>query len=116
MAPRKPRIIRFYSEEWGLGIDWDITRDAFILERQFGGAKLFGIPAYFQVGIDLREIVGFRLDLGNEADLAEVILDVTYHSGHESLGVTDQLEQAERWVQEANRIVADARATYSSQD
>ncbi len=68
-----------------------------------------GDPPFVRAGIDTLKMLGFRLlptETGNEV---EIVLDVTYAPGVESLGITNALDEAAAWMQEANQILQEAR-------
>jgi hypothetical protein len=110
MPGAKPRIIALISDKYGLRIDWQSTLWGFTMGREHGDAIMFvGDPPFVQAGIDTLKMLGFRLlptETGNEV---EIVLDVTYAPGVESLGITNALDEAAAWVQEANQILQEAR-------
>lgn len=49
METQTPRMIRIFSDQWGVGIDWDITRYAFELEPNYSGRRpIFKQPSICQ--------------------------------------------------------------------
>jgi hypothetical protein len=114
MGTPKPTITAFiWHADW-LGIDWDIYRYAFTITRNDGGAVISSLPSGVEAGIDRTKMLGFWVirggGEGEDADLAEVILEVTYHSGIESLGLTRNVDEAEQWVRDANELLRSAKA------
>jgi hypothetical protein len=114
MTYSKPRITGFVWHHLLMAINWEVLEHAFVITRQDGGAKLLhqpGGPGTFGVvaAIGAEQIQGFVLRTGPEANLAEVVLKVTYLPGEKCLGVTDRITEAERWVADANQLVHQAR-------
>jgi len=110
MPGARPRIIALISDKYGLGIEWESTLLGFTMGREYGDAVIsVGDPPFVRAGIDTLKMLGFRLlptETGNEV---EIVLDVTYAPGVESLGITNALDEAAAWVQEANQILQEAR-------
>ncbi|BCX05925.1 MAG: hypothetical protein KatS3mg053_3863 [Candidatus Roseilinea sp.] len=110
MASTKPRITRLISDEYGLCIDWESTLFGFTMGREYGDAIIFvGDPPFVQAGIDTLKMLGFRLVPAEATNEVEIVLDVTYAPGFESLGITSAVDEATAWVQEANQILQEAR-------
>jgi hypothetical protein len=110
MPGAKPRITALISNKYGLRIEWESTLLGFTMGREYGDAVIsVGDPPFVRAGIDTLKMLGFRLvptETGNEV---EIVLDVTYAPEVESLGITNALDEAAAWVQEANQILQEAR-------
>jgi len=110
MPSTKPRITRIVSNKYGLRIDWESTLFGFAMSREHGDAVMFvGDPPFVQAGIDTLKMRGFRLVPAETAGEVEIVLDVIYAPGVESLGITNAINEATAWVQEANQILQEAR-------
>jgi hypothetical protein len=110
MSGAKPRITSLISDKYGLRIDWQSTLWGFTMGREHGDAIMFvGDPPFVQAGIDTLKMLGFRLLPTETGNAVEIVLDVTYAPGVESLGITNALDEAAAWVQEANQILQEAR-------
>lgn len=110
MANTKPRITRLVSDKYGLLIDWESTLCGFTMSREYGDAIIFvGDPPFVQAGIDTLYMLGFRLLPTEVAGEMEIVLDLTYSSEVESLGITSAIDEATAWVQEANQVLQEAR-------
>jgi len=97
-----------------MGIDWDTMRYAFTISREHGDAIILVIPARVQAGIGPESILQFRLVHDETTGLAEVVLDVTYSREADSLGLTDRVDEARRWVSDANELLQQAKKRRSS--
>jgi len=110
MPGARPRITALISNKYGLRIEWESTLLGFTMGREYGDAVIsVGDPPFVRAGIDTLDMLGFRLlptETGNEV---EIVLDVTYAPGVKSLGITNALDEAAAWVQEANQILQEAR-------
>jgi hypothetical protein len=98
-----------------LAIHWDRLLYGFDITVQHGDAGIFTLPppgaSFPAIGaaIGSSQIRGFTLKPEPESGLIEVVLEVTYNPNEESLGLTDQLEEAKRWVADANELVRRVR-------
>jgi hypothetical protein len=90
-------------------IDWDIMRYAFVISREYGGAKILKVPPGIQFAIGPEDMIRFRLVDDEVTGLTEVALDLTFQSETENLGVTDQVDEARRWVSDANELLQRAK-------
>ncbi len=115
MTHIKPRITAFVYGDLIMTIDWDTMRYAFDISKGHGDAAIFIHPppgsVYPGMGaaISAPKIRCFSLRTDRDTGLTEVVLEVTYGSGKECLGLTDQVEEAEKWVATANELVRLAR-------
>lgn len=116
MSNNKPRITAFVWHDQLMAIDWEDMQTAFDISVQHGDAGIFIPPppdSSYSVGvqaaISAQNISHFELQLDPETGLTEVVLNVTYESGKKSLGLTNQLKEARRWVADANEIVRRVR-------
>jgi hypothetical protein len=113
--PIKPRIKAFVYGDSFMAIDWNTMRYAFDISTEHGDAGIFVHPppgsVYPGMGaaISAPKIRRFVLRPDQDTGLTEVVLEVTYGSGEECLGLTDQVEEAEKWVATANELVRLAR-------
>ena len=105
----KPWITNFVWHNLFMGIDWDTMRYAFTISREHGDAIILVIPSRVQAGIGPESILQFRLVYDETTGLAELVLDVTYSPGIESLGLTDKIDEARKWVSDANELLEQGR-------
>lgn len=110
--PNKHQIIKFGYYPNLITIDWAHMIRAFAIIRPGAGATILhqpGGPGTFGVGaaIDSRDIIEFSLQVDSSNNAYEVIL--TTNNETISLGITDDPLEAQKWVIEANEIVAEGR-------
>ncbi len=109
MKRTKPRITRFGWHKRYMWIDRETTLYAFVISHEDGGAKIFMVPPGIHFGIEPEQMLQFRLVHDEETSREEVMLDLTFQSEPESLGVTDQAEDARKWVRDANALLEEAK-------
>lgn len=111
---QKPKItaFRWYGDRC-LILDWETRRYAFSITAPDAGATIVVIDEKAGLSVDAAisacDICRFFLEPIPNKRQVEVILEVTYGDGKKSLGVTDQIQQAQRWVANANEFVRQAR-------
>ena len=110
----RPKILAFKWHATFMAIDWEGLERAFEIAMKHGDAGIFNPPidrpgTGVMGAISSSKIRRFATRPDPSSGLTEVVLEVTYGKGEESLGLTDQVEQAIRWVEDANRLVANAR-------
>ncbi len=109
MTHTKPQIVSFVWHDLFMGIDWDTMRYAFTISREHGDAVILRVPPGVQFAIGPESMLQFRLVYDETTVLAEVVLDVTYSRGADSLGLTDKVDEAKRWVKDANELLQQAK-------
>ena len=109
MASTKPRITDFRWHDKYMAIDWEMMLYAFVIDSQYGGAKILvhspDLSVSVQGTISAHQIRRFLVRADEETGLAEVVLEVTYGSREECLGLTDKVEEARRWIARANDLI-----------
>lgn len=110
--PHKQQIVKFSYYPKFITIDWVHMIRAFAIIRPRGGATIFhqpGGPGTPGLGaaIDANDIIEFSLQVDPVTNTAELILTTNYEAI--SLGVTDDPIEAQKWVAQANKIVAKGR-------
>jgi hypothetical protein len=108
----KPKITKFNRYPRFLSIDWETLERGFSISTEYGDAKIHlfsstasGNQIAVGAGIAANKIHQFFLRKYAEDNTAEVIMKVTYEPNEESLGLTNDITDAEEWIQEANIIV-----------
>lgn len=109
----KRQIINFGYHSQGISLDWANTDRAFSIARPEGEASIYHRPyGPDSVGmlspIDAMGIQAFRLQFDSANATAKLLLEKingqTIHLGH-----TDQVAEAQKWIKQANQIVAQGR-------
>jgi hypothetical protein len=102
-----------------MAIDWQTMMEAFVITWPDGGAIILipstvtGKPG-IQAAISFDKIRGFTLREVPETEYAEVILEVNYEPSEKCLGLTKQVEEAKKWVTDANKLLNNVRKRKSS--
>ncbi|WP_420632358.1 hypothetical protein [Candidatus Leptofilum sp.] len=121
MTKTKPTITKFRWHEKYLAIDWSIMMWAFVITSLDGGAKILnpseeaGKPG-IQAAISFGKIRGFVLREDSDTGYAEVMLLVKFESGELCLGLTKQVEEAQKWVIDANQLLQNVQMGKSNFD
>lgn len=116
MIDSKPKIKEFVWHERFMAIHWDDMPYAFEISVQWGDAKIFHPPppdsqyGGIHGGVDLSQMGQFVLRPTQEIEQVEVVLEVTYGPREKSLGVTNQISTAERWVIAVNSLLQKLKA------
>jgi len=109
MARAKPWITNFVWDDLFMSIDWDTMLYAFEISREHGDAGIFKTPPGVHFAIGPEKMLQFRLVYDETTGLAEVVLDITYRPEPLSLGLTDKVDEAQRWVNDANELLQQAK-------
>jgi hypothetical protein len=108
----KPKIVSFQKHQKLLAINWETLKRGFSITVEHGDAVIHTLPApnarfgyAIGSGIEAEQIRRFFLRQDIETKLTEVVLEVTFEPNEKSLGLTDNVKEAEEWVREANMII-----------
>lgn len=110
MTRAKQIITKFRWYKNHLAIDWPTMMDAFVINRSDGGALILhpseeiGKPG-IQAAISFGKIHRFVLREDSDTGYAEVMLLVKFEPGELCLGLTKQVEEAKKWVSDANQLL-----------
>ena len=97
-----------------MAIDWQTMMFAFDITRSDGGAGIL-IPSTdpdkpgVQAAIPPEKMLEFTIRKVPPTEYVEVILKVSYEPGEKCLGLTTQIEEAEKWVMDANKLLDEVR-------
>jgi hypothetical protein len=94
-----------------MSIDWDRRLYAFSISREYGDAIIVKVPPGIEYAMGPEGMLQFRLVHDETTGLSEIVLDITFRSGIEieSLGLTDKVDEAKRWVSDANELLQRAK-------
>jgi hypothetical protein len=112
MAPKR-QIVHFSYHAQSISLDWADTPQAFTITRPEGEASIYHYPyGSGSVGmlspIDSIGIQGFSLQIDPATASAKLLLE-KINGQSIQLGVSDQANEAQKWIKKANQIVAQGR-------